>query len=111
MNFKVIKKASSSNIVTPDSLEDLRLLLEQVVQQMVDDGRSIQIIMKPGPVTMTFYIKCPANSLGQILGSKGRNINSLRCIALAMCARRGVRCIVEVPYYEERSLSKGKVDE
>jgi predicted RNA-binding protein YlqC (UPF0109 family) len=37
--------------------------------------------------------------LGQIIGAKGKNISGVRAVIAATMARKGIRAIVEIPYY------------
>lgn len=79
--------------------EHLRMYLEQTVKQITSTPEQIQVSYWVGPNTTVYNINVPRESIGQLLGSKGKNINGIRSLAAAMGALKGIRVIIEIPYF------------
>lgn len=81
--------------------ENIRILLESFVKNLVDESehKSIAIDIQVGDKTTVYKMSFNKNCIGKILGVRGKNINALRTLVFAMCARQGFRAIIEVPHY------------
>lgn len=62
--------------------ENLRMYLEQTVRQITSTPEQIQVSYWVGPNTTVYNINVPQESIGQLLGSKGKNITILGKILL-----------------------------
>ncbi|WP_413612354.1 KH domain-containing protein [Bdellovibrio sp. HCB-110] len=80
--------------------EDTRNLLEQVIKRMVNNPADIKVSFKVGERTTVYYVDCSKESLGRLIGAKGKNITGLRALLTAMMQFNGIRAIIEIPYYE-----------
>lgn len=79
--------------------EDLRKYIEHTVRGITSTPEQIQVNYWVGPNTTVYNISVPRESIGQLLGSKGKNITGIRSLAAAMGALKGIRVIIEVPYF------------
>lgn len=100
----VIKNTLVADDKRTEYLEVVGRLLQQMLQQMVEEAYHPHVTIIENDRTMIFKVDCPPECLGQILGSKGRNITSVRTLITAMCSRRGIRAIVDVPYYKPNKV-------
>lgn len=82
-----------------DVIESGRQLVELLVRGLVDTPETVFVKVEQGDRTTVYRVECQQNSIGQIIGSKGRNINGVRAVITATMARKGVRAIVEIPYF------------
>ncbi|MNL57588.1 hypothetical protein D3C87_1811630 [compost metagenome] len=79
-----------------------------VLKLMIDRPESTKVEYAVGERTTIYKIDCHPESLGQLIGSKGKNISGLRAVVAAAMARQGIRAIVEIPYL---APSKDQFDE
>lgn len=80
-----------------DPREHAKEILENILKNLVDNPESIQVTYRVGERTTVFQVQCEKGNLGQIIGAKGKHIDSLRTIMLAITARQGIRSIIEIP--------------
>ena len=80
--------------------EHLRIYLSETLQGMVDHPDFVVVECRIGDQTTVFHIKTDRRNFPQILGMKGRNINAVRVIMNAMCAKNGIRAVVELEHVE-----------
>lgn len=80
----------------------IRELLETIIKKMVSYPDDIGIEVERGERTTIFKVQCTQRVIGQIIGSQGKNVQSLRTLALAMTSLMGFRSIVEVPYFDPK---------
>lgn len=99
---KVHKKNTLSDALT-EKRDMLRDLLEKVVKQMVPYPEDIAVRYSCGEKTTIYKIDCSQRVLGHIIGSRGKNIQSVRTIVQGISAGKGFRSIVEIPYYEQET--------
>lgn len=79
--------------------EKLRSIVEVMVKSLVSHPEDILVKFTRGNRTTIYQVECLQRDLGQILGTKGRNIQSLRNLVAAAAATKGFRAIVEIPYF------------
>lgn len=75
-----------------------RQILHSILSEMIDYAEHIVVNYSVGESTTVFKVECHPKSLGQLIGSKGKNISGIRAVMGAMMARQGVRAIIEIPY-------------
>jgi predicted RNA-binding protein YlqC (UPF0109 family) len=80
-----------------DPREHAKNLLEEILKSLVDHPEKINVTYMVGERTTVYQVQCEKENLGQIIGSKGKHIDSLRTIMLAITARQGIRSIIEIP--------------
>lgn len=80
-----------------DPREHARVILETILRNLVDHPDSIKVTYRVGERTTVYQVQCEKGNLGQIIGAKGKHIDSLRTIMLAITARQGIRSIIEIP--------------
>lgn len=81
--------------------ENGRSLLHGLLTELVSDSKSIKVDVEVGERTTIYRVDCARECIGQILGSKGRNISAIRTLVSSIAARKGFRAIVEVPFFPE----------
>jgi predicted RNA-binding protein YlqC (UPF0109 family) len=81
-----------------DARERGRSILQSILCEMMDHADHIAVNFSVGERTTIFKVDCHPRSLGQLIGSKGKNISGIRAVIAAMMARQGIRAIVEIPY-------------
>ena len=81
--------------------EEVRAFLEEMLVRLVNHPESVKVNMVVGDNTTIYHVETAKNNFPQILGSKGRNINSMRTIIAAICARQGIRSVIELPYFQK----------
>jgi len=86
-----------SGQATEAGREVVRDLLEKILREMVDTPEALSVSIFVGEKTTVFRVTCAPDNLGQIIGSKGKNIDGVRTIVKAICARHDFRGIVEIP--------------
>ncbi|WII71625.1 KH domain-containing protein [Bdellovibrio sp. 22V] len=99
--IKVIRKRPESPVEGNDNLarEEGRKLLEGLIRGLVDYPDTIQVSYAVGDKTTVYRVECDQRCLGQVIGSKGKNISGVRAVLSATMARKGIRAVVEIPYY------------
>ena len=104
LEIKVIKKRSEiREPIKPPCLETERIscrdLLSTMIKGLVDYPETVSVDYTVGEKTTIFNVQCSQKCMGQVIGSKGRNISSVRSVIAAVMARKGIRAIVEIPYF------------
>jgi predicted RNA-binding protein YlqC (UPF0109 family) len=82
------------------SRERGRSFLYEMVCEIVDRPEDVTVTQSTGDRTTVYKVNCHPKNLGQLIGSKGKNISGIRAVISAMMARRGIRAIVEIPYID-----------
>lgn len=98
--IRITKRTSAAIHSLPKEQEFMRGLIEQIIKEMVSFPEEIKVTYTVGERTTIYQVECSQKVLGQIIGSKGKNIQSIRTITQGITARKGFRSIVEIPYYE-----------
>lgn len=98
---KVIRKRDSakSEIDADQAREEGKELLEVLIRGMVDLPESVIVTYQSGDKTTVYNVDCDQKCLGQIIGARGKNITGIRAVLTATMARKGIRAIVEIPYF------------
>lgn len=78
-----------------------RAFLHAILCEIMDHPEDISVAYVVGDRTTIYKVDCHPKSLGQLIGSKGKNISGIRAVISAMMARKGIRAIVEIPYIEQ----------
>lgn len=101
-NIEVIKvrRKKMESIAMPNIKEQLRFLLENLIKELVPYPEDIQVSYSCGEKTTIYKVECSQRVLGHIIGSRGKNIQSVRTIVQGISARKGFRSIVEIPYFD-----------
>ncbi|MEK2645805.1 KH domain-containing protein [Bdellovibrio sp. BCCA] len=112
MEIKVIKMIRKSNLASEpaqteelppegelDHREETRELLESIIKSIVDVPSSVRVTYDVGARTTVFKVDCCRESIGRLIGTKGRCINALRVVISSIMAMHGMRAIIEIPYY------------
>lgn len=101
-SVKVFKKRPELRQVDASFEEDVesgRQLVELLVRGLVDTPELVSVIVQQGERTTIYRVVCEQQCIGQIIGSKGRNIGGVRAVIAATMARKGIRAIIEIPYF------------
>lgn len=80
-----------------------RSFLYGILCEMIDRPDDISVTFTVGDRTTIYHVNCHPKSLGQLIGTRGKNISGIRAVVSAMMARKGIRAIVEIPYIEPGS--------
>lgn len=103
---KVVKRTGLSgnkDEVSRKEREEVSVRIKDVLTSalvlIVEDPSEVSVDIEHGVNTTIFRINCSQKNIARILGSKGRGIDGLRAVAVAMAGRHGFRCIIEVPMY------------
>ncbi|KHD89586.1 MAG: DNA-binding protein [Bdellovibrio sp. ArHS] len=98
--IKVIKKrAEVKSLDCGRVREEGKELLSTLIRGLVDNPESVVVSYSCGDKTTVYKVECDQKCLGQIIGAKGKNINGVRAVISATLARKGIRAVVEIPYY------------
>jgi predicted RNA-binding protein YlqC (UPF0109 family) len=95
----VTAKTTNTNSQVCPEREKCKELLDTVIRGLVDYPETINVSYSVGERTTIFKVDCDQRCLGQIIGSKGKNISGVRAVIAATMARKGIRAIVEIPYF------------
>ncbi|MDG0815778.1 KH domain-containing protein [Bdellovibrio svalbardensis] len=88
---------------TPDSQkEELRHLIEMILKDLVSYPEDIQLTYADGDQTTVYTLNCPQRVIGQVLGTRGKNITGIRVLMTSISSRKGFRAIIEVPHYPNK---------
>nr|BFD65771.1 hypothetical protein HAGR004_07930 [Bdellovibrio sp. HAGR004] len=96
---KIVSSSDDSSL--SQHREDGRQLLFDLVKELVTDSSSIQVSLEVGEGTTVYHVACSKDCIGQILGSKGKNISAVRTLIGSVSARKGFRAIVEIPFFRD----------
>ena len=81
--------------------EEGRQLVYDLMKELATDSSSIQVSFEVGERTTVYHVACDKDCIGQILGSKGKNISAVRTLISSISARKGFRAIVEIPFFRD----------
>ncbi|NUN06421.1 MAG: KH domain-containing protein [Bdellovibrio sp.] len=84
------------------SEEHIRTLLETIIKNLVTYPQDISVTFERGERTTILKVQCTQRVVGQIIGSQGKNIQSLRTLTLGMTSLLGFRSIIEIPYFDPK---------
>ncbi|MFV3409288.1 KH domain-containing protein [Bdellovibrio bacteriovorus] len=97
--IKVIRKRPEISPNQDQDRENGRNLLETLIRGLVDYPDTVSVTYMVGDKTTVYKVECDQKCLGQVIGSKGKNIGGIRAVISATLARKGIRAIVEIPYF------------
>ncbi len=75
---------------------DMKDLLREIAQSLVDIPDQIQIREVEGERTTVIELRVAQSDFGKIIGKKGRTAQSIRTILSAASAKQAKRCILEI---------------
>jgi uncharacterized protein len=73
-----------------------RPFVEKLVENVVEDGQSVEIDEQNEMGTRTFYIRCAPDDVGKVIGKSGRVITAIRCVVSAVAAKQREKAFVRV---------------
>jgi hypothetical protein len=79
-----------------EGIMDMKDLLREIAQALVDSPDQIQIREVEGERTSVIELKVAKGDFGKIIGKKGRTAHSIRTILSAASAKLPRRCILEI---------------
>lgn len=100
-DVKVIRVAArrpATDTASTNVREAGKEMILTVLRLMMDKPESVKVEYSVGERTTVFKIECHPDTLGQLIGAKGKNISGIRAVVTAAMARQGIRAIVEIPY-------------
>lgn len=97
--IKLIRKRPEIKTNLDEDRENGRKLLEGLIRGLVDYPDSVGVSFIVGDKTTVYKVECDQKCLGQVIGCKGKNIGGIRAVISATMARKGIRAIVEIPYF------------
>ena len=71
-------------------------LIEYLVNNLVDDSTSVQVIENGSEDTVNIEIHVAQSDLGKVIGKQGRIANALRLVAKAAGAKSRRRVFVDI---------------
>lgn len=80
--------------------ERIRDILDGLIKSLVSYPEDIAIRLTRGERTTVFNVDCSQRVVGQLIGAKGKTIQSLRVLAMGMSCLRGFRSVIEIPYFD-----------
>lgn len=90
----VEKKQAAENI--RDHIADA---IRSVLNLLVEHPQSIEVHYVIGDSTTVFRVETDQRNIGQVLGSRGKHIDSLRTLVSSMAGKHNIRAIIEIPYF------------
>ncbi|WII71550.1 KH domain-containing protein [Bdellovibrio sp. 22V] len=81
--------------------EETRTLLEGIIKRMVDDPQSVSVRFSVGEKTTVFVVDCSKEAISRLIGAGGKNIMGLRHVIASIMAKKGLRSVIEIPYYRQ----------
>ena len=75
----------------------MKEFVEFIVKQLVDEPEKVKIEESmPNQNTIEIKIGVEKNDIGKVIGKKGKNINSLRTLLIAVAAKEHHRATLQV---------------
>lgn len=97
--LRKIPRAPSTNKISRSALDSrIERILVEVIQCLIEEEfwSSFDVSHRNGDKTTQFIIRCRPNCFGKVLGAKGRTIQSMRTLIMAMTAKDGYRSVIEI---------------
>lgn len=82
--------------MTPNPVEQIRLTMQSLIQELVDNPNKLIINIMVGEQTTVYEVRCDSKDRGKIIGKNGEMAKSLRHILTSLAARNKVRAILEI---------------
>ncbi len=67
-----------------------------VVKHLVDQPEEVEVTEEDNQDRLRYVVKVADGELGKVIGKKGRNLNALRTLLVAVAARRGQKVVLDV---------------
>jgi predicted RNA-binding protein YlqC (UPF0109 family) len=75
---------------------DLRLLLLNVVQKLVDKPDEVYVDLEKERGTLVLFLEVAPEDLGKVIGRQGSTARALRTLLEAVATKLNVRCELEI---------------
>ncbi|BEV69156.1 KH domain-containing protein [Bdellovibrio bacteriovorus] len=79
-----------------DVRERVRFVLQEMLSCLVAEPSQTTVRVSVGSKTTLYEIDTVSADFGRIVGSKGRTIESMRCLVAAMCGSAGFRAVLQI---------------
>ena len=87
----------------------MKEFIEYIVKNLVDNPDKVQINEIGGTHTLIIELSVDKADTGKIIGKKGKTINAIRTLLMAVASRNGVRVNLEI--IEEGGKSRAEQEE
>ncbi len=87
----------------------MKEFIEYIVKNLVDNPDKVQISEIGGTHTLIIELSVDKADTGKIIGKKGKTINAIRTLLMAVASRNGVRVNLEI--IEEGGKSRASEEE
>ena len=95
------KKSTPSSEVSRTTVEEnVCSVIRSIAEGLVSYPEDVSVSFARGDKTTIYNIDCTQRVIGQIIGSKGKIIQSVRTIAMSMSCLHGFRAVIEIPYFD-----------
>lgn len=74
----------------------MQAFLEYVVKGLVQYPEEVTVTPVEREGTTVYELRLHSQDVGKVIGRQGMTINAIRSLLLAGCARRGLRCTLEI---------------
>jgi len=86
----------------------MKEFIEYIVKNLVDNPDKVQINEVGGTHTLIIELSVDKADTGKIIGKKGKTINAIRTLLMAVASRNGVRVNLEI--IEEGGSSRAEAE-
>jgi predicted RNA-binding protein YlqC (UPF0109 family) len=91
--------AATKNLATENIRDQIADAISAVLSLLVEHPQSITVQYVIGESTTIFRVETDQRNIGQVLGSRGKHIDSLRTLVSSMAGKHNIRAIIEIPYF------------
>jgi len=74
----------------------LRLLLETLAKELVDEPRRVSVREEVEDGVTYFSLRVASADRGRVIGKNGRTADALRALLAVVAQKRGLRCEMEI---------------
>lgn len=78
------------------SRKNISEIIRTILASLLSGTAKFEVSYSVGPQTTVFLIDVEQSDFGRLLGSKGKNIGSLRTLVGSMAANQGFRAIIQI---------------
>ena len=75
---------------------NLRLLIEEIAQALVDDPENVEVSEVVGEQTSVIELRVAKSDLGKVIGKQGRTARAMRTILSAASTKLRKRSVLEI---------------
>lgn len=79
-----------------EKAESLKLILKQIIIQLVDHPDDVVLNHRHGEQTTVVEIRIHAEDVGKVIGKQGRNITALRVLLSCISTKNKLRAVMEL---------------